>query len=133
MTRDEQTLRIVFVRLRKTGNVFHLFNAREYFARHIIFTYKYRARAMRRPRVKGGVVKVSGVPARILIWWVCIYNATCRQVYLSVVFVRNFQPLQALQPLQSLQALQALQPLQALQALQVLKALQALQALQALH
>ena len=39
MTRDEQTLRIVFVRLRKTGNVFHFFNAREYIARHIIFTY----------------------------------------------------------------------------------------------
>lgn len=39
MTWNEQTLRIVFVRLRKTGNVFHFFNAREYIARHIIFTY----------------------------------------------------------------------------------------------
>ena len=39
MTRDEQTLRIFFVRLRKTGNVFQFSNAREHFARHIVFTY----------------------------------------------------------------------------------------------
>ena len=99
MTRDEQTFRIFFVRLRKTGKVFHLSNAREYIARHIVFTYKYRARAMRRPRVKGGVVKVSGVPCCVFIWRVCIYNTARRQVYLSVVFMRNFQPLQVLQAL----------------------------------
>ena len=123
---DEQSFRNFFFRLRKTGNMFQLSNAREYIMWHVVFAYQYRARAMHRPRVKSGVVKISGVACRVFIWWVCIYNATCRQVYLSVVFVRN---LQSLQPLQSLQALQALQPLQALQDMQVLQALQALQAL----
>ena len=94
---------------------------------------------MRRPRVKDIMVKVSGVSARIFIWWVGIYNTARGQIYLSVILVYNFQPLQALQalqalqPLQPLQALQALQALQPLQALQDLQALQALQPLQALH
>ena len=40
MTWNEQTLRnFLLFRLRKTGNMFHFSNAREYFARHIIFTY----------------------------------------------------------------------------------------------
>ena len=77
---------------------------------------------MLRPRVKGGVVKVKGVSARVLVWWVCIYNTARRQFNLSVILVRNFQALQALQALQPLQPLQALQALQALQPLQPLQA-----------
>ena len=73
--------------------MFHLSNAREYIMWHVVFAYQYWARAMRRPRVKSGVVKISGVSARLLVWRVCIYNATCRQVYLSVILVRNLQPL----------------------------------------